>query len=140
MNRPSIRFNKGGLDDLAEIREFIEKYAAKFGCSEDSTAELTLAVNEAATNVFEHGYHLQPGYIEVSMEEEGDSMVVRIYDKAGPFDPNSAPPPKTSLPLEVRMPGGMGVHIMKSFTDELEYERTDDGCNVLRLIKHKGVH
>jgi serine/threonine-protein kinase RsbW len=40
----------------------------------------------------------------------------------------------TTVPLEQRPIGGLGIHLMRRFMDEIEY-RSDGGKNVLRMRK-----
>ena len=39
-------------------------------------------------------------------------------------------------PLAQRPLGGMGVHMMRNYTDELHYNVTPDGRNQLTLVKY----
>ena len=41
-----------------------------------------------------------------------------------------------SRPLEDVRPGGLGVHLMKSTMDTVEYRRNEHGGTTLLLIKH----
>ena len=57
-----------------------------------------------------------------------------VEDDGRPFDPLAVPPVDTSLPLEEKLIGGFGVHLMRQFMDELSYAR-ESGKNVLRMRK-----
>ena len=60
-----------------------------------------------------------------------------VEDDGTPFDPLAAPPVDTSLPLGDKPIGGLGVHLMRQFMDELSYARAD-GKNMLRMRKRIG--
>lgn len=98
-------------------------------------AGVVLAVDEAATNIIVHGYGGQAGDIDVRLSRKGDALVVRLYDRAPPFDPATVPLPDTTLPLDERPIGGMGIFFMHRVMDEVCYRRTSDGGNELTLIK-----
>ena len=127
-----------GLTDLVEIRRFVESAALRGGGDPRAIDDMLMAMNEATTNVIEHGYHGRPGILEVEVEYDGDTLVVRVRDQAPVFDPALAPAPDLTLPLEQRPFGGMGVHLMRQLTDELSYRTRCDGWNELVLVK-KGV-
>ncbi len=123
------------LDGLASIREFIESSAIQFGADEDQTGELVLAVHEAAANIVIHGYRESPGWISISISKEPGQLIIRLLDRSPPFDPNQVPPFDITLPLAERPYGGMGVHMMRSFSDEMRYDTSPLGENELTIIK-----
>ncbi len=139
MTTESIVFIEAGLTDLSDIRQFIEVNSTEIGSSDDIASELVLAVNEAVTNIIVHGYDTKPGFVSVSIEQDGADIIISLRDKASAFDPNSISSPDTTLPLEMRQPGGMGIHMMRSFVDEMKYHRTEDGVNVLTMVKRDAV-
>ena len=139
MTTESIAKVAAGLADLSEIRQFVEVKSTEIGCSDDIASELVLAVNEAATNVIVHGYDAEPGFVSVSIEQDVADIIISLRDKASAFDPNSISSPDTTLPLEMRQPGGMGIQMMRSFVDEMKYHITADGVNVLTMVKRDAV-
>ena len=58
-----------------------------------------------------------------------------IEDDGIPFNPFTQESPDTSLSLEDREIGGLGIHIVKSLMDSYEYIRIDNR-NVLKLVKN----
>jgi serine/threonine-protein kinase RsbW len=127
-----------GLDDLVEIRRFVEGAAARGSVDPVAVTDMELALNEAATNIIEHGYQGAAGILQVEVALDGDALIVRLRDQAPAFDPALAPVPDVTLPLDRRPPGGMGVHMMRQLTDELSYRTRTDGWNELVLVK-RGV-
>ncbi|MEM8551741.1 MAG: ATP-binding protein, partial [Pseudomonadota bacterium] len=61
---------------------------------------------------------------------EGDAIRGAVRDDAAPFDPLSRGPVDPEADLEKREIGGLGVHLVRSMTDHLEYQ-FNDGRNVL---------
>jgi serine/threonine-protein kinase RsbW len=122
-------------DRLASIRDFIETSAAQFGANEDQAGELVLAVHEATANIVTHGYKKSPSWISISISKEPGQLVVRLLDRSPPFDPTQLPPFDITLPLEERPYGGMGVHMIRSFSDEIRYRTLPLGDNELTIIK-----
>jgi serine/threonine-protein kinase RsbW len=97
--------------------------------------DMQAAVDEAAANIIVHGYQGQPGNIEIEVWKEGEALVVRLRDQAPLFDPTTVPPPDLTLPLEERFLGGLGIHLIRHFTDTMTHRVTSEGGNELTLMK-----
>ncbi len=138
MNAQSTLRVPAELRNLRIIRRFLEEKATALGANPEALYDVILAVDEAATNIMVHGYCGQPGPIEIQVGREGDSLLVRLRDRATPFDPHDVPPPDLSLPLEERPIGGMGVYMMKQLVDHVIHFVPPQGGNELTLIK-KGI-
>lgn len=129
-----------GLEDLVIMRRFVEHAVVRCGAHNEMAAELVMAVNEAVTNVIVHGYDGQAGMIEIEVQNSGDQLVICLRDQAPLFDPTNNPEPDVTAPLETRGSGGMGIHMMRHFTDDLQYRVTADGHNELSLLKMEVKH
>lgn len=125
------------FSNLESIRQFVEQ-AAGSG-DPKAIAEMVLAVDEAVTNIIQHGYQGKPGAIEIGVRYKGKDLHVVIRDKAAFFDPRSVPAPDLTLPLSERKPGGLGIFLMRKLTNNINFRRTPDGRNELELIR-EGVH
>jgi anti-sigma regulatory factor (Ser/Thr protein kinase) len=135
----SIHHAEARLSDLAEIRRFVKKTSLLMGCTNDAVSEIVLAANEAVTNILIHGYEGKPGCVELVVSRDGANLIVYLRDRSPSFDPNSFPAPDITLPLELRKPGGMGIHMMRNFVDEMIYHADADGVNELALVKRDAV-
>jgi serine/threonine-protein kinase RsbW len=69
--------------------------------------------------------------VEIAIDVTADSIVVEIVDMGHTFDPALIPDPQ----LETLPEGGMGLFIIRSFVDDVEYEPGPP--NVLRLKKRR---
>jgi anti-sigma regulatory factor (Ser/Thr protein kinase) len=61
-------------------------------------------------------------------------LLVEVFDDCRPFNPLERPEVDTTKPLEEKPIGGLGVHLMRKFMDELDYRR-EEGKNVFRMRK-----
>jgi serine/threonine-protein kinase RsbW len=120
---------------MSAFRQRLEQDLLKCGADPEAVADTIIALNEALVNVVRHGYR-QPGSVEIILFRRGGSLLIDVFDEAPLFDPTSMPAPDISAPLAQRPFGGMGVHMMREFVDELHYQATADGRNQLTLIKH----
>jgi len=124
----------GRADRLKIIRNSTEQ-AAKFYTSNDSWIfDLKMAVDEACQNVVRHAYGNRDdaGDIVVDFFRQNDAVIVHIMDFAEAVDPAKFKPRDLS---EVR-PGGLGVHLIKSVTDEAGFQPPPPGVgNLFKLTK-----
>jgi serine/threonine-protein kinase RsbW len=96
----------------------------------DFEAQAVSAFGEAFNNIAIHGYEGRaPGPVEIDLQWTHDELVVKITDEGRSFDPGSVDPPD----LDELPEGGMGLFIMRSFVDSLDYQPGPP--NVLRLVK-----
>lgn len=122
------------LAEIARLAEFVDAFCAPIQPSDQDRLSLHLLLEEAATNVINHGYRDgQPHTFTVSLAFTAEERITAVItDTAPAFDPLARPPVDTSRPLEEREIGGLGVHLLKRLTDYSHYERKD-GKNVLTL-------
>jgi serine/threonine-protein kinase RsbW len=123
------------LDDLSEIRHFIEESARSLGAGASTISDLRIAVDEAVSNVCIHGYGGKGGYIELEVDCQGGDLIVRLRDKAKTFDPTTLPVPTLHYSLKGPLPGGVGVHLIRQAVDEVRYRSAIGGGNELILVK-----
>ncbi len=134
MSKISRHYPAARQEDMGNIRLFVEHSATELGANPDAVGELVLAVNEAVINILNHGYQNVPGDVTIELTREGSNLEVRLFDNAPAFDPTLVPPPDMNPPLEQRPVGGLGVHMMRSFVDELSYRRTPEDQNELIMV------
>jgi anti-sigma regulatory factor (Ser/Thr protein kinase) len=65
----------------------------------------------------------------------GESLRFKVVDDGLPFNPLEAEKPDTSLPLQDRGIGGLGIHLVVNLVDEVTYERRGEQ-NVITLTKN----
>lgn len=130
---------KASLDNLQEVRSFIDRAGASLGLSERVLGDLRLAVDEAVTNVVLHGYGNAGGVVELRMHADGDDVTVSILDRARRFDPDEVKTPQLDTPLKDRPAGGMGIFLIRQMTDQAEYLPRPGGGNEIRLLKRGAI-
>jgi serine/threonine-protein kinase RsbW len=98
------------LSNLSRIRAFITQNVRGFCSDEDYIYDLVLAVDEAVTNIINHGYSQVSGksqaFVKIHIEPQPDGIEVIIQDRAPLFDPTQHPAPDLHQPLELRPQAG----------------------------------
>jgi anti-sigma regulatory factor (Ser/Thr protein kinase) len=127
------------IGEIPRLLDWVEACCAGDRVADDIALKLALALEEAVVNVINHGFQdaPPPHRLEVRLAIAAARLSAEIVDNAVPFDPTTAPPPETTLPLERRDPGGLGIRLIHAMMDRVEYRRVD-GENRLRLEKVLG--
>ena len=74
------------LDSLATISVFITDATSRAGLDDHAAWQVQLAVDEASTNIIQHGYSdTSPGEIELTWRVDGPLSLVRGLPKWGGF-------------------------------------------------------
>jgi serine/threonine-protein kinase RsbW len=127
------------LENLEGIREFVAEACRRAGAEGGVVFDLKLAVDEACTNIIQHGYAGRPpGSIDVRVEANGTRIAVTIADRGASFAPSLLPEPDLVSDWSSRPLGGLGWHLIRSAVDEIDYRPDAAGGNRLTLIKHLG--
>jgi serine/threonine-protein kinase RsbW len=120
---------------LAAVRAFIVAVLREHGFGPDLVNDLEMAADEAVTNVVEHAYQYdnrKTVFLELSLEKGG--VQVKVKDQGQAFNPLQTDPVNLDQHIAERRTGGLGVHLIQSLMDTVDYRR-EDGFNVLTLTK-----
>ena len=119
---------------LEPIRQLVEKHAVEFGLAPGAVYDLTWSVTEIVTNVIQHGYHEKAGPVEIVLGSEDNDFIVQVRDEAPAFNPWAVPEPDTSLPLDKRPLGGLGLYMTRKMVDSLTHRLIETGGNEITLV------
>jgi len=124
-------------DSLLSVRQFVSEAARAFGFSDEDASKIVLAVDEACTNIIKHAYQNSPDQrITITIVEDKGRFEVRISDQGRSFDPKALRPLNLKEHLTKYRRGGLGVYLMKSLMDEVEYRSVGGKTNEVRLTKY----
>lgn len=121
--------------DKPRLDDALLNFARTHQLPPSAVQAIDLALEEHLANVFNYGF--EPGgqpQVVVLIEQNPNGLTVEISDNGKPFNPLEQPEPDVSLPLEERPIGGLGIHLIRKFVDQLAYRR-DAGRNILTMHK-----
>jgi serine/threonine-protein kinase RsbW len=130
----------GVLSNIADACDFVVECAQQAGLDERGQYHCRLAVEEACTNVIEHGYQFEAGAgsIEISCTylppTSSIALQIVISDEAPPYNPLNSPDPDPNKPLWEREGGGWGVAFIRKVMDEVDYQ-LHNNRNHLIMVK-----
>jgi sigma-B regulation protein RsbU (phosphoserine phosphatase) len=120
------------LDELPDLLDFAAESAKSAGFSETLAFKAQVVLEELFVNIFKHAYQGGEGRAEVALETTGDGMFLRFEDWGPPFDPLAAAPPDLQKRFELGIPGGAGLVLVRSMSENSRYARRE-GRNILEL-------
>ena len=127
----------GRFDRLEEISKFIEQAGQAAGLDEVAVCRCQLAVDEACTNIIEHGYEGEGrGEIVLRCEPGDGELVITSRDQGKRFDPDAVPAPTLDASLEDMQIGGLGLYFMRQVMDAVDFTYAA-GTNQLVLVKKR---
>ncbi len=128
-------------DHLEGLMRQVDEALDRAGVHGDDAHDLRLVVEEACVNVMRHAWTDLQGRPELSLEigpaQLGTAAALRVElsDHGRPFNPLAAAAPDLLMDAQDRPIGGLGIHLIRSLTDEQHYSRDDVHGNRLVLLK-----
>ena len=126
---------KNQLTEIVRFKESFNTFSEENGFPTPIRRELNIVFDDLLNNIVSYAYQDDEEHeIEVRVEAAGGRIVVSISDDGIPFNPFDADTPDTSLSLEERTLGGLGIHLVLNVMDKVAYQRRTDK-NVLTMVK-----
>ncbi len=117
-----ITLSRLALAGLSRVRAF----------SDETLADLKLALTEACSNSVRHAYGDGDGHVDISFELLDDRLIVEVADDGSGFELGT----ESSNGDEELTEGGLGIAIIRSIADEVEIGGGPDGRGSrLRFVK-----
>ncbi|MDP6959673.1 MAG: ATP-binding protein, partial [Planctomycetota bacterium] len=113
---------------LTVVREFIARLIQQSALSKEDENKIILAVDEAVTNVIEHGYDNQnDGSIEIDVVSSPSSFKITIRDTGKVLNVQDH--------VKMGRKKGLGIFLMRQIMDEVKYTFRDGVKNELTMVK-----
>lgn len=125
---------KNDLAELDTLLQHLQLLQHQWSLSGKCLSEINLILDELITNAIEHGDVSSTYPLKVTLTKIGRDLTIEVVDAGPPFDPTHIPQPDTTLPLDQRKCGGLGIFLVRQFCDCWQYTRRH-GKNVLTLQK-----
>jgi serine/threonine-protein kinase RsbW len=125
----------GMVDFVQMISEYISRTV---GLDDDSVHWVTVAVRESVVNAIKHGncYDVRKRvHVEFTVLEDSQrpGIAILVRDEGCGFDPSTIPDPLAEENL--LKTNGRGIFLMRSFMDEMSFERAKEGGTQVRMVK-----
>src|SRR5687768_9651247 len=114
------------LENLQGIRDFIRTSLKNHGISELEISEMVLALDEMCSNLMIHAHDCNPAELfdlEI-MIDKNKPVVFEIIDDGSVFDINQFSEPSMDNLIHEKRKGGLGIRLVKSIMDSVEYGKS----------------
>jgi serine phosphatase RsbU (regulator of sigma subunit)/anti-sigma regulatory factor (Ser/Thr protein kinase)/transposase len=113
--------------ELLTVKDFIQRTCDAAGCNSKETANITLAVDEACSNIIRHAYAgKKDGKIQLEVGVSLIDMKIRIVDYGKSFDFRGVKDPDINEYVDIGRKGGLGIWLIKKVMDRVAYRSYPD--------------
>lgn len=114
-------------EQLSVIRHELAGWLTPLRLTDDETADVVLAVDEAAANAVRHAYGTaESGVVELTLWTEGGTLSIEVVDHGRWRTPDAEPDPAS---------GGRGIALMNVMSESVLIHYDERGSRV--LLRHR---
>jgi anti-sigma regulatory factor (Ser/Thr protein kinase) len=111
------------LSAYLPVAREVEEFCARHDLPTATHSRVRVVLEELVLNLIDHATGSATDRIDLRIDVEAARVVIVLEDDADSFDPRSAPAFDRTRPLEQRGSRGMGIQLVRSMTEAMEYER-----------------
>lgn len=129
---------KNKIEESAKLPAFINDIGNCAKLDETTTNAVNLAIEEAVVNSIMYAYpEGKEGEVKLTAEVDRNEKTITftLSDHGVEFNPLSMPEADTTLGVEERKIGGLGIFLVKQLMDKIEYKRNGNE-NILTMKKN----
>src|SRR2546422_414541 len=111
-------------EEAPRVAKRIDAFLQEKKVSDSIINKILLCVDELVTNIIGHAYNdKQEHAVQLECRVYEERIELELRDDGVPFDPTTQTRPNTNLSLESRDIGGLGIHLVLTLMDKVEYHR-----------------
>lgn len=120
-------------DSMTEVSTFMEKFAETHNIDMALANKMMIINDEMYSNIVNYS---QATRAVIKLENLDDKLIMSYQDNGIYYNPLLRDDPDTSLELEEREIGGLGIFIVKNMAKDIKYTRTS-GNNIIDIVLEK---
>jgi serine/threonine-protein kinase RsbW len=128
------------FDAIAGLHAAVAAFCKREALGDACVFALQLTVEELFTNLIKYS----PGAgdaIDVALVRHLDRVVLRLSaPNVEAFDPAAIPAVDPDAPLAARRPGGLGLHLVRAYTERLEVDHREHTLHITATIQLEASH
>jgi anti-anti-sigma factor len=110
-------------EEVARVIAAFDEFAGTHGLPSAARRSMNVVFDELLANTVSYGLAgRDDGEVIVEVGVDAGVLKVTLTDNGDPFDPFARAAPDTSLSVEDRPIGGLGIHLVRQLVDEVEYQ------------------
>ena len=118
--------------ELIRLSQWIDTFTQQHNIAEKSSFKMELAVVEAVSNIIDYAYDNKQSAFSVASEIVDNAIVIEVEDTGRPFNPLASPDVELADNLNEAEIGGLGIHLIRNYTDDCTYQR-ENSTNKLKI-------
>ncbi len=127
------------IQAIPSIRNDLETLAGDWGLPDSELRQIILIIEELFSNTIRFAYEDELEHqLEIRISMNNGTVTIEMIDDGMPFNPMDYNPAFRTDPAS-RDDGGMGLTLIKAFTDSFEYNRKDQRNHLVirKIIRNK---
>lgn len=115
------------IEELEKLTDWLNELSEDLKISLQTAFRIDLILTETVTNIIENAYDDEPIHlIKIKLQYRNGRITLRVEDEGIPFNPLERPEFEFTNNLEDVKIGGLGIHLIRSYSDECHYRRKND--------------
>jgi len=130
---------RNDIQDVSRIDTDLSQLASEWSIPDSELRQVVVIIEELLSNIVRFAFpDPNEQLIEVRITKAGRVLTIRITDNGIPFNPLDYHPSPTTDPASSDA-GGMGIILVRTFSDSIEYNRNKDKnrLTITKIIKSK---
>lgn len=124
------------VENLQKVIDFATEHLEERDCPMKAAMQMELVIEEIFVNIANYAYNPETGTATFCMEFEDNpnAVLMTFIDGGKPYNPLEKTDPDTTLDIDEREIGGLGIFLVKKNVDEIDY-KYEGGKNILSMKK-----
>ncbi len=125
---------QNAVSECSNLAELLAAFIKANDIPDEISSDLRLALEEIFINIVDYAYPKEEDHcIIIEFNNSADSVSITFIDTGIAFNPITDC--STDIDTDDHCEGGMGIHLIKSLTDQQKYDRIKQH-NVFTVTKH----
>lgn len=126
------------MEELGRVTCWTDEVANRLELPPSMLFAIQLCFEEAVSNIVRYSFAEGADKaalnknVRLALAREADAVTITIEDHGAAFDPRQVAPPAMPTSIGEARIGGLGIHLMRQFAQDMDYQRTD-GVNRMTL-------
>lgn len=123
---------EGNNESVIKIADICEEIREFWKLRQNHIFTLNLILEELISNTIFHGFKKQNNnYIHTTLTKFDYAIVIKIRDNGIPFNPMAVNTEPKNVKLDEKQIGGLGIHLVKTLSNKVEYQNINGENNLL---------
>ena len=124
------------VENLQQVIDFATEKLEERDCPMKTAMQMELVIEELFVNIASYAYHpdVGPATFCIEFVDNPAAVLMTFIDSGKPYNPLEKADPDTTLDIDQRKVGGLGIFLVKKNVDEIDYKH-EGGKNILTMKK-----